>query len=89
MENSVSLVSNNVEAISLVFTFFYLFLIHNYRLYSNATISTLFILIDEVISSDGIGYIVNLYKNLKMGRTDRLSKLVMFYSLDAEQKELI
>jgi hypothetical protein len=24
-----------------------------------------------------------------MGRTDRLSQLIMFYSLDAEQKELI
>ena len=32
---------------------------------------------------------VNLYKNPKMGRTDRLSQLVLFYSLHVEQKELI
>jgi hypothetical protein len=30
----------------------------------------------------------NLNKNPKMGKTDRLSQLMMFYSLEAEQKEL-
>jgi hypothetical protein len=30
-----------------------------------------------------------IYQNPKMGRTDRFSYLMMFNSLDAEQKELI
>jgi hypothetical protein len=31
-------------------------------------------------------YVLKIYKNPKMGRTDRLSQFVMFYSLDVEQK---